>query len=73
MCLAVPMRITQVEGPTATAEFEGVRRRVRVDLLDGVRVGDYVLIHAGLAIAVVDENEAKSTLALLRGIYDEAQ
>lgn len=73
MCLAVPMRIMQIDGPVATAEFDGITRRVRVDLLEGVRVGDYVLIHAGLAIAVVDEREAESTLALLRGVYDEAQ
>jgi len=67
------MRVTQIDGPVATAEFDGITRRVRVDLLDGVRVGDYVLIHAGLAIAIVDDEEAKSTLALLRGVYDAAQ
>ena len=71
MCLAVPMRITDVNGPVGTAELDGIVRKVRVDLLDNVGLGDYVLVHAGLAIAVVDEREAMETLALLRGLVDE--
>lgn len=66
MCLAVPMRIVSINGVEAEVELEGVRRRARLDVLPEARVGDYVLIHAGMAIARVDEAEARQTLDLLR-------
>ena len=64
MCLAVPTRVLCVEGQQAEVELSGVRRRVSVALTPEVRVGDYVLIHAGFAINVLDEQEAQETLAL---------
>ena len=71
MCLAIPMRITQISRPAAVVELDGITRNIRVDLLDGAGLGDYVLVHAGVAIAVVDEAEALETLSLLRGLIDE--
>ena len=71
MCLAVPMKITETDGSVAIAELSGITRKVRVDLIDGISVGDYVLVHAGLAISKIDEQEAAETLALLEGIADE--
>jgi len=71
MCLAIPMRITQISGPVASVEVSGVSRQVRVDLLPAASVGDYVLVHAGLAIAIVDQEEAEATLSLLRGLSNE--
>ncbi len=68
MCLAVPMRIIDIDGRAANVDSGGVRRKVRIDLLDGLSVGDYVLIHAGLAIARLDEKEAEETLSLLREV-----
>ncbi len=69
MCLAVPMRITNIDGKVATAEVDGVTRRVRIDLMDNLSLGDYVLVHAGLAIAIVDQREAEETLSLFRGLF----
>ncbi|MDH7602393.1 MAG: HypC/HybG/HupF family hydrogenase formation chaperone [Armatimonadota bacterium] len=66
MCLAVPMKIIQIEGLNAEVEVEGIRRRARLDLLPNAKVGDYVLIHAGMAIALVDEEEAQNTLSLFK-------
>ena len=71
MCLAIPMRIVELSGFLATAEVSGVSRQVRVDLLPEVAVGDYVLVHAGLAIARVDAAAAKETLALLAELAHE--
>lgn len=71
MCLAIPMRIIKIEGFTAVAEVDGVTRKVRLDLLPEVVLGDYVLIHAGLAIARVDAAHAEETLSLLRSLADE--
>ena len=68
MCLAVPMRLESAEGDAGIVEVDGVRRTVRLDLLRGVRPGDWVLIHAGVAIQVLDESAATETLELLRAL-----
>jgi len=65
MCLAVPMRVVAVNGNEAEVEQGGTKLRVRVDLVEDVRVGDYVLVHAGFAIQKLDEEEAFETLRLL--------
>ena len=71
MCLAIPMQIIEIDGVQAVAEVDGVTRQVRLDLLPEVILGDYVLIHAGLAIARVDAVSAEETLSLLRSLADE--
>lgn len=73
MCLAVPMRVVEIDGSVGIAELDGITRTIRLDLLDNVSIGDYVLVHAGLAIAAVDEKEAEETLALLRELSNEIQ
>jgi hydrogenase expression/formation protein HypC len=71
MCLAIPMRLIEIDGAAGVAEVDGVTRRVRLDLLPEVVLGDYILIHAGLAIARVDPDDAQETLSLLRTLADE--
>jgi hydrogenase expression/formation protein HypC len=71
MCLAIPMRLVEIDGAAGVAEVDGVSRQVRLDLLPEVSLGDYVLIHAGLAIARVDPDSAQETLDLLRSLADE--
>ena len=73
MCLAIPMKITEIDGVTAIVNVGGVSRKARVDLLPELRVDDYVLVHAGLAIAKVDAAEAEETLALFRELTNEVQ
>ena len=64
MCLAIPARVTSVDGDKAKVDFgEGVLRDVNVTLVDA-KVGEYVLVHAGYAIQKMDEKDAKETLAL---------
>lgn len=68
MCLAVPARILEVSGDLARVDFGGgIVREVNVSLVDA-KVGDYVLVHAGYAIQVLDEREAEETLEILREI-----
>ena len=69
MCLAIPMEITEIEGDLAVAVAGGVRKEVRLDLLDGAQVGDYVLIHTGYAIEKLDAEEARETLELIKQVY----
>jgi hydrogenase expression/formation protein HypC len=74
MCLAIPGQIVEVvdeENRLAKVEVAGVRRTVNVGLFDDVGPGDWVLIHVGFAISVIDEAEAAATLALLRDMGAE--
>ena len=68
MCLAVPAKVLSVEGQEAEVDIGGVRRRISIVLTPEVRNGDYVLIHTGFAINVVDEQEAQETLRLFAEI-----
>jgi len=65
------MKIVELNGPEAMAEQEGVRRQVRVDFIPDIELGEYVLVHAGIAIERVNEDEAEETLRLLRELYGE--
>ena len=69
MCLGIPMMIVERTENDAVAESGGVRKNVRLDLLENAAIGDYVLIHAGFAIERLDEKEALETLELLRQVY----
>ncbi len=69
MCLAVPVLIQEIEGQMAVVEMGGVRRKVGLALTPEARVGQYVLIHAGYAIGVLDEEEARETLAMMREAF----
>jgi hydrogenase expression/formation protein HypC len=66
MCLALPVRVVEVEaaGDWATADLGGVRKRISLALLEGVAVGDYVILHVGYALTKLDPAEAERTLAL---------
>jgi len=66
MCLGIPGRIEAIEDSTATVSFGTVKREVDVRLLENVKVGDYVLVHAGFAINKLSEKDAQETLGLLR-------
>lgn len=70
MCLAVPMLVKTIENEVAVCEIDGVQREASLMMLADVRVGDYVLIHAGFAIEKIDEQEAALTLRALREALD---
>jgi len=76
MCLGIPGRVIEIVDPSggiAKADVNGVKRNVSVQLLQGeggVEVGDWVLIHVGFALAVIDEEEAAATLRMLGGMGD---
>lgn len=73
MCLAIPALITEKKSDNlATAEILGVTREVALDLTPQANVGDYVLVHAGFAIEVVDADYAKKTIELVKQLEDVA-
>ena len=57
MCLAIPLRIKEIEGLDAIGEREGITRKIRLDFLRDPKVGDYVIVHAGFAIERLSEKE----------------
>jgi hydrogenase expression/formation protein HypC len=66
MCLAIPSKIVEIEGAVATAEVGGSRVSARLDLVEGAKLGDYVLVHAGFAITLLDPEDARETLSLMK-------
>jgi len=71
MCLAIPMRVIEADGPRGLVESSGVRYEIRLDLVGDVRIGEFVLVHAGYAIQVMDEEAAAEQLALLKPLLRE--
>ena len=65
MCLAFPAKILEIDGDLATVERSGVKRKASLMLLPDATIGDYVLIHAGFAMQVIDERELKIRDALV--------
>ena len=65
MCLAVPAEIKSIDGFMATVDYGGVSRSANISLVDA-KVGDFVIVHAGYAIQVLDREEAEKTLELFR-------
>ena len=70
MCLAIPTLIKSIEGTAACAEIGGVERTISLALTPEAQVGDYVLVHTGFAIGVIDEEEAQETLRLLEELAE---
>ncbi len=70
MCLAVPARIIELKGDDAVADAIGNRIEAKTTLVPNAKLGDIVLVHAGFAITVVDEDEAKKTWRLLADLDD---
>ena len=68
MCLAIPMKIRNINGRFAECEAGGLTQNIRIDLLDDPRPGDHVMVHAGFAIQKMTEKEALENLKLLEDI-----
>lgn len=73
MCLAVPVKIISIDGDQAQVDIGGVGRRVSIALTPEARVGDYVLLHTGYALNVLNEEEAQETLSLLERMVEAGE
>ncbi|MCS7120462.1 MAG: HypC/HybG/HupF family hydrogenase formation chaperone [Nitrososphaerota archaeon] len=72
MCLAIPAKVVSIKNHIAIVDFGGgVTKEANIMLVD-TKVGDYVLVHAGYAIQVLDEKEAKETLRLWKEILNRS-
>jgi hydrogenase expression/formation protein HypC len=68
MCLAIPAKIISIQDKEAVIDIGGIRREASLWLTPEARVGDYVLLHTGYAIAVLDEDEARETIELIEAV-----
>ena len=70
MCLAVPLKIVEIDGLNGVGEVEGLRRRMRLDFIREPKVGEYVIVHAGFAIERLGEEQAKADIAEWNEVRD---
>ena len=68
MCVGLPAKVVKIQNGTALVDASGARREVSAELLDDVDPGDYVMVHAGIAIAKIDENDDDEPARLLENI-----
>lgn len=70
MCLAVPLRLIEINGKEAVGESMGMRRKLRVDFIEEPKIGDYVMVHAGFAIERLPERQALEDLEAWEELRD---
>ena len=70
MCLAIPLRLKEINGSTAIGEAMGMTREIRVDFIPEPKVGDYVIVHAGFAIERIGEEQALDDLGAWEELRD---
>ena len=68
MCLAIPMKVEKISGEFAWVKNAGLTRQVNIQMVPQVKVDDYLIVHAGFAIAIVNQAEARKTLSLIAKI-----
>ena len=62
MCLAVPLKLIEIDGKNGIGEVSGITRKIRLDFMNNVNIGDYVIVHAGFAIERLLEEQGKEIL-----------
>lgn len=70
MCLAVPLKIVEINGKDAVGERHGIRRNIRLDFTESAQIGNYVIVHAGFAIEKIDAAQAEANLAAIQEVED---
>ena len=70
MCLSIPARIINIDGSIADVSAGGAVFKAGLEMVEDVKVGDYILLHAGFALQKISEKEADETLKLLKEIND---
>ena len=70
MCLAIPLKLTEINGKEAVGEAMGMTRGIRVDFIDRPQIGDYVIVHAGFAIERLPEQQALEDLEAWQEVRD---
>jgi hydrogenase expression/formation protein HypC len=70
MCLAYPMKVEVIKGNRAIVNADGIKKEISIDFLKNIKVGDYVMVHAGFAIEKFDAKKAEETIAYFKEYQD---
>ena len=73
MCLAVPLKVIEINGREAIGEADGVTRHIRVDFIPDIALGEYVIVHAGFAIERLSAERAEENLETILEVADAAR
>lgn len=73
MCVAVPGEVIKIYGDESLVKFEKIKKKVNTFLIEDLKIGDFVLVHAGCAIDKLDEEEAEETLKIFKSIIEEGE
>lgn len=71
MCLAVPGKLVELKGSKGIIDFQGLRREADLSLMENLKIGDYVLVHAGFVIQTVDEETAREAYGVLAEAFKD--
>ena len=66
MCLAIPLKLIEINDDIGTIESGGITRKVNLSLVENPKLGDFVVMHAGFAITIMDQEEGEKTLDLIK-------
>lgn len=72
MCLGIPLKIIEINGNNAIGEMNGIKRNIRVDFIKDIKIGDYVMVHAGFALDKMNEELAKETIQCINEVNEAA-
>lgn len=73
MCVGLPARVEEIDDGMAVIDATGAKRKVSVELISNLNPGDYVMIHAGIAIAKITAKEAQETQEVMEELYNESR
>jgi len=73
MCLAVPLKLIEINDDIGTIESGGIRRKVNLSLVKNPKLGDFIVMHAGFAITIMDQEEGEKTLSLISGWLEQEE
>jgi hydrogenase expression/formation protein HypC len=74
MCLGIPVEVVKInDEETALIELTGVQKEINIQLVPNVKIGDWVILHAGFAIEIIDEKEAEKTLDSFRELMEASK
>lgn len=71
MCLGIVMKVEMIDGKEALCDYLGNKRMIRIDVIDDVNIGDYLLIHAGFAISKLDRSEGEERLKIFKELEEK--
>ncbi|MBE6911409.1 MAG: HypC/HybG/HupF family hydrogenase formation chaperone [Oscillospiraceae bacterium] len=71
MCLAIPLKIVEINGKEAIGERSGIKRKIRLDFIENPKIGEYVIVHAGFAIERMNPEQAEESIKAAEEVENE--